>query len=313
MKKILLAILVMFTLTACSAEKTNVSVAVMTGPTGMGMAQLMEMDETGEASNEYEFTVTGTSDEIVASLIKGELDIAAVPANLAAVLYTKTEGEVTVLAINTLNVLNVLETGEEIQSIADLAGKTVYSTGKGTTPEYVLTYLLSQAGLDINEDLTVEYKSEAAEVLAVISEEEDAIAILPQPYATAALKQNDSLRIALDLGDVWDANNTDSSIVTGVIVARTAFVEENEAAVEAFLAEYKESIEYTSDAEAASVYIGKFGIFDESVSKLALPYCNIAYIDGDEMATKLSGYLEVLYDQDPSSVGGNLPGEEFYY
>lgn len=297
----------------------NIRAAVMKGPTAIGMVKLMNDAEAGTASNVYTFTMSGSADEIVPSIVKGEIDIAAVPANLASVLYNRTEGGVQVLAINNLGVLYVVESGESIHSVADLKGKTLYSTGKGTTPEFSLNYVLSQNGLDPEKDLTIEYKSEASEVAAMLAQDTAAVAMLPQPFVTSAQMNNDKLRVALDMTSEWDSiqqqTGGSSALVTGVIIARTEFVEEHPEAVAAFLEEYKASSEYTaSDLDDCAALVEKYGIVAKAaVAKKAIPFCSISYFDGAEMKDKVSGYLNVLFEQNPESVGGTLPGDDFYY
>ena len=293
------------------------AIAGLKGPTTMGMVKLMDDAEQGLYDNSYTVTMYGAADEIVPLLSKGELDMAAVPANLAATLYQKLEGKVQVAAINTLGVLYVVTTGDaEVTSVADLAGKTVYSTGKGTTPEYALNYILTQNGLDPAADLTIEYKSEATEVTAMLAEAgEGAVAVLPQPYVTIASTQNENLRVALDLTEEWDKVNAESTLVTGVLVVNSDFAKENEAAFAEFLEDYAASIEYVNAnvAEAAEL-VANYGIVPKApVAEKALPACTIVYIAGEEMKADLQGYLQVLYDQNPDSVGGALPGDDFYY
>ena len=301
------------------AEDTPVRVMALKGPTAMGMVQLMDSSEAGAVNgNAYTFTIAASADEVTPKLVQGEADIAAVPANLASVLYNNTEGQVQVLAINTLGVLYIVENGESIQSVSDLAGKTIYASGKGSTPEYALNYILSGNGIDPEADVTIEWKSEHSECVAALAADEDGIAMLPQPFVTTAQTQNGNLRVALDLTEEWDALQADaespSVLLTGVVVARTAFVQEHPEAVNAFLDSYQESVEYVNAnlPEAASL-IEKYDIVPAAVAEKALPYCNITFIEGSEMQEKLSGYLNVLFGQNPVSVGGALPAEDFYY
>ena len=288
----------------------KVRVAALKGPTAMGMVKLME--DSGEGSvngNSYEFTVVGAPTEITPMLVKGEVDIAALPANLAAVIYNNTKGKV--LAVNTLGVLYICENGNSVSSIEDLKGKTIYSSGKGSSPEYALDYILEQNGLS---DLPIEWKSEHAECVAALLNDPDAVALLPQPFATTAIMKNPSIRIALDLNKEWDKVSPESALLTGVVVARTDFVEKEGAAVERFLEEYGKSTAWVNENVAeSSLMIGNLGIVTAQVAEKALPYCNIVCITGPEMKERLSGYLEVLYNANAKSVGGVLPGEDFYY
>ena len=291
------------------------SIAALKGPTAMGLVKLMKDSESGETTgNEYTFTLAGSADEVTPALIKGELDMACVPANLAAVLYGKTEGAVEVLAVNTLGVLYIVENGESVQSIADLKGQTIVAAGKGSTPEYALRYLLSENGIDPDNDVTIDWKSEHSECVAALASGQATIALLPQPFVTVAQSKIEGLRMALDLTKEWDALDNGSSLITGVIVARREVVEENPTAVNEFLKEYAASVDYVNANTAdAAALIGEYGIVDAAVAEKALPYCNIVCLTGEEMQTKLSGYLQVLADANADSVGGAMPEADFYY
>lgn len=317
---IALAILTVFTFAACAqeqkpAEKADIKVAAIKGPTSMGMVKLMEQNEKGEAANNYDFTLAGSPDEIVGSIVKGEYDIAAVPTNLASVLYNKTDGKIKIMALNTLGVLYVVENGNSIQKINDLEGKTIYATGKGSTPEFALNYILDKNG--IADKVTVEYKSEHTELAALLSSGKADIALLPQPFVTSAMANNSELRVALDLTEEWNKVAEDGSTLTmGCVIVQESFLKEHPEAVEAFLKEYEESVQYVTNAEnidKAAELIGSFDIIKAEVAKKALPECNIVYIDGDEMKTAVSGFLKVLFESDPTAVGGKLPDDGFYY
>lgn len=295
-------------------EKTNIKIAGLKGPTSMGLVKIMEDNENGSAANNYEFTIAGSADEITPKLTQGSLDIAAVPANLASVLYNNTDGAIEIIAINTLGVIYIVDKNEGITSLEDLKGQTIYATGKGSTPEYALRYILEENGIDPDNDVTIEWKTEPTEVVSTLAVEESGVAMLPQPYVTVAQTQIDGLEIAIDLNKEWDNLQNDSLFITGVLVARKDFVEENQEAISAFLKEYQTSTEYTNNnIEDAAALIEKFDIVSAAVAQKAIPYCNITFISGEEMKTAMNGYLEVLYEQNPASVGGTLPADDFYY
>ena len=285
-------------------------IAGLKGPTTMGLVNLMDSD----AGANYNFTMYGAADEIVPLLVKGELDAAAIPANLAATLYQKTEGQVEVACVNTLGVLYILEKGETIQSVADLKGQTIVTTGKGTTPEYVLRYVLSQNGLDPDTDVTIEYCSEATEALSQVQAGMANIAMLPQPLVTSALSQVEGLRVALDMNDEWQ-KVAGSQLVTGVLVVRKDAVDADPDAFEAFLNGYAASVEAANtDLEGTAALCESYGIVAKAaLAQKALPECNIVFERGEEMKTDLTNYFQVLYDADPTSVGGALPADDFYY
>ena len=300
-----------------TADLGTATVAALKGPTAMGMVKMMS-DDAAKEEPTFDFNIYASADEITPKLVQGELDIAAVPANLASVLYNNTEGQVQVLAINTLGVLYIVEAGDTVHSVADLKGKTIYASGKGSTPEYALNYMLSENGIDPSADVTIEWKSEHSECVAALAADAAGIAMLPQPFVTTTQTKNENLRVALDMTEEWEslaqANGSDVTLITGVVVARKEFVEQNPGLVNAFLSDYEQSVAYTEeDVAGAAALIGQYDIVPEAVAQKALPECNITFIAGDEMQGKLSAYLQTLFDQNPKSIGGELPGDDFYY
>ena len=305
---------------ACGAfaakSNSGVRIAGLKGPTTMGLVNLLDMERKGTATQHYDLQLYGAADEIVPKLIKGELDMAAIPANLAATLYQKTNGGIQVMAVNTLGVLYVVEKGDTIHSFADLKGRTILSTGKGTTPEYVLRYLLTQNGLDPDRDVKIEYYSEASEVTAQMAAatKKDAIAVLPQPYVTAAQMKDSSLRVVLDLTKEWN-KVCDTQLITGVTVVRTEYAKQNPDIVANFLKDYETSITaaQTNVANTAALCEETGVVAKKAIAQKALPQCNIVYRVGDEMKADVNAYLQVLYDASPAAVGGKLPDAAFYY
>ena len=301
------------------AEPVAVRAVALKGPTAMGLVRFMsEVDNGNLADNDYSFDIVASPDEVTPLIAKGEVDIAAVPANLASVLYSKTEKGVRAIAINTLGVLYICELGDAVHSVADLKGKTIYASGKGSTPEYGLQYVLEKNGLVVGTDVQIEWKSEHAEcVQAIATAAGEAVAMLPQPFVTTAQAQNDKIRVALDLTEEWDAVQTGdetSSMITGVAIVRSAFADENPAAVDAFLEHYAESVDFVNDnVEEAAELVGSYDIVAAQGAQKAIPECHSGRITGDEMAQKLSGYLDVLAEQNPQAVGGSVPGDDFYY
>ena len=293
-----------------------VRIGSLSGPTSMGLVKLMDDAEQGNTQNTYEFAELSTDPSaFVAPLSTGELDIAAVPSNLACVLYNKTEGGIQVLAINNLCVLNIVERGETVNTLADLKGKKVYATGQGAVPEYTLRYLLNQNGIDPDSDVEIQWCADTTEALSYVSADTEAIAMLPQPFATAALAQVEGLRLAIDLNEEWLNLQNGCKQVTGVIVVRKEFAEQNPDAVKIFLSEYEASMNYSlEDTEGAAALIEKSGIVGKAaLAQKALPGCHLNYEIGKDMQTSLSGFLKILYDENPASVGGKLPEDDFYY
>lgn len=293
----------------------HVKVAALKGPTAIGMVKLMKDNKEGQAANNYEFTIAAAADEFTSLLIKGDIQFAALPCNAAATLYNKSEGKIQLLGINTLGVLYILENGNTIQSIADLKGKTIYTTGKGTTPEYTLRHLLKSAGIDPDKDVVIEFKSEAAEVAQTMMAAGDgSVAMLPQPYVTTLQNNNTDIRIALDVTKEWEAVTKDgSTVVTGVIAVNTKYYENNKQTVDKFMEEYQSSVSYVNaNVEAAANLVEEFDIFKAAVAKKAIPYCNITFITGEACKNKVSKYLTVLFNENAAAVGGKMPDEKFY-
>ena len=304
--------------TETAAETAGIRIAGLKGPTTMGLVNLIAQAEAGQTAQDYAFTMYGAADELVPLLVKGELDAAAIPANLAATLYQKTGGALEVACINTLGVLYVVELGNNIQSVEDLKGATIVTTGKGTTPEYVLRYVLSQNGIDPDKDVTIEYLSEATEVAARLTtpttESSTIVAMLPQPFVTSVVAQSEGgVRVALDMNEEWQ-KVAGSRLVTGVTVVRKEFAEANPDVMAQLMTDYAASVEsVTTDLSGTAALCEQYGVVAKAaLAEKALPSCNIVFETGDEMKTDLTAYLQVLYDADPASVGGALPGEDFY-
>ena len=297
-------------------EETVLRIGGMKGPTSMGLLFMKDEVENGAGTGAYEFTMVTGADELLPMMIKGELDIALVPANVAAILYQKTEGGVAVIDINTLGVLYMVSGDSNIVNVEDLRGKTIYLTGKGTTPDYVLHYILQENGLQ-EGDYTLEYKSEPTEVAALLAEKPEAVGLLPQPFVTVACAQNEALQGVMDMNEQWSLlqGEDGSRMVTGVTVVRKEVLEENEKAVLEFMSKHKASAEaINQDVEKGAELVVAAGIIGKApIAQKAIPKCNITYVDGEEMKQALSGYLQVLFEQDATSVGGKLPEDDFYY
>lgn len=316
MKKTLiicLALILTFSMIACAKTQQNneqpaepVRVAALAGPTGMGLAYMMQ-----DMQDRYTVELFTAPDQVTAKIINGEVDIAAVPINLASVLCKKTEGKVNVIAINTLGVLYVLENGNTINSIADLAGKTIWSTGEGSTPEYILNYLLEANGL--TDSVKVEYISDNAELIAKLADGSAEVALLPEPHVSIATAQNENVRVALKVNDLWSEKN-DTQLVQGVYIVRSDYLASNKEQVDAFLKDAAESAKkVVSEEDAAAVVVAQGIIGKEPIAKRAIPNCNITLITGSEMKVSVSAMLKVLFDANPKSIGGAMPGDDFYY
>jgi len=311
MKKLVLIVLsILFAVSAFACSKTQpaekVRVAALAGPTGMGLAYMMQ-----DMQDRYTVELFTAPDQVTAKIVNGEIDIAAVPINLASALYNKTEGKISVIAINTLGVLYLLENGNTISSISDLAGKTIYATGQGSTPEYVLNYLL--AANDLSDSVTVEYIADNTELIAKLADGSVQIALLPEPHVSVAMAQNENVRVALKVNDLWSEKN-DTQLVQGVYVVRNEYLAAHKDLVDAFLNDAKESAEkVATEEDAAAVVVAQGIIPKEPIAKRAIPNCNITLVKGSEMKSNVEAMLKVLFDANPKSVGGKMPADDFYY
>lgn len=326
---LLLALTLALSLNACGTQANTepeqpddtptpaeVNLYVLSGPTGIGAMNLWAAADAGETQNTYHITMPGANDEVVAAISNGDADIAAVATNLAAILYNKTSGGVTVLAVNTLGVLSLLGNGQEVATIADLAGKTIYAPGQGANPEYILRYVLTGNGLDPDKDVTIQFVGEGSELLTVWQTDPEAIIMAPQPVATSILMQNENAVTLFNMTDEWDkVSGGDSTLMMGCVIVRNEFLQENPGAVALFLQEYAASIEKAqSDVEGTAALCEQYGLIPKAaLAKAAIPSCGLTFVTGAEMKSALSGYLQVMFDADPKSVGGAMPGDDFYY
>ena len=310
---VLLMLVALFPGCAAAEEPTVIRIGSLKGPTTMGMVKLLSDNEAGLTAVKYESTVVANATELMPLFLRGELDVLALPVNAGAVLYNKSQAGATLLAVNTLGVLYIVEKGgETVQSVADLKGKTIYATGKSTTPEYALSYLLAENGLDIATDVTMEWKSEASEVVAQMATLDSAVALLPQPFVTVAQTKVEGLRVALDMTAEWA--NVGSTLITGGLIIRTAFLNEHPEAVKTFLEEYAASTQYVNEnVEEAAALVEQYIGVAAGVAKKAIPACNIVCMTGEEMKAAAEKYLTVLFELNPDAVGGAMPEESFYY
>lgn len=328
---LLLALTLALSLTACGGQANSepeqpetqeeqtaaeINLYVLSGPTGIGAMNLWAASDAGETKNTYHITMPGANDEVVAALSKGDADIAAVATNLAATLYNKTDGGVTVLAVNTLGVLSLLSNGQEAATVSDLKGKTIYAPGQGANPEYILRYVLTGNGLDPDKDVTLRFVGEGSELLTVWQSDPEAVILAPQPVATSILMQNENAKTLFDMTEEWDKiAGGDSTLMMGCVIVRNEFLQANPGAVELFLQEYAASIEKAqSDVEGTAALCQQYGLIPKAaLAQKAIPSCGLTFVTGAEMKTGLSGYLQVMFDANPKSVGGALPGDGFYY
>ena len=296
-------------------EAVDINITAIAGPTGVGLVQLMENQVAGKAGNNYNFHITSAPEQAVAAISNGTADIAAVPTNLASTLYKKTEGKVQVLALNTLGVLHILTNGEEVNSVADLKGKTIYTSGQGANPEYILKYVLEKNGIDPAKDVTIEFVADNDTLATVIANGTAKVAMVPEPKASAVMMQNKDVKRVLNMTEEWAKVNPESPLTMGCVIARKEFVEQNPEAVEMFLKEYKASVESVlADVEAAATLCETHGIIPKAaIAKSAIPNCGLTYVDGEQMKNDLSGYLSILFGYNPAAIGGAMPADDFYY
>lgn len=295
---------------ACSKKQddTEIRIAALKGPTGMGMVKLADKQNYPN----YTVSIEASPDALNPRIISGEVDVAAVPVNLASVLYNKLDGDISVLAVSTLGVLYVVEAGSEVNSVADLAGKTVYATGQGATPEYILNYLLDKNG--VAGSVEVNYVGEHAALATMLADGSAEIGMLPEPNVTSTLAGNDNMRIALNLTEEWN-KVCSTELVQGVVIVRKSFVNEHPEAIEQFLREYEKSSAFVNENidEAAKLIVDAGILGNVEIAKKAIPNCNISFSKGEAMHKAVEGMLAVLFEANPKSIGGKLPDKDFYY
>ena len=319
---IIISALFIFAMAGCSKPTTGkatepdttIRVATLKGPTGMGMVELMEADELGKAANDYTFLIMDSPDNLVGKIVSGDVDVAALPTNLALVLYNKTQGALQLAAVNTLGVLSVLENGNSIETVADLKGKTVYTSGKGATPDYILQFILKENGLK-EGDVAINYNLQHTELATSMAAGDVEVGLLPQPHVTTAMMKNNNLRVALDITEEWSKVANNNKLGMGAIVVRKDFVEKNKNSFDAFLQEYVKSVNFVNQqTDEAAKLMTKYQILpNEAIAKKAIPKSNIVFIDAREAKLFLQGFYEILFEANPKSVGGKLADDEFYY
>ena len=306
--------MLLFAFASCTQKKSggdnySLKVGTIKGPTGMGMAKIKNDNLTDE---KYTFERFNDASAISAKLLGQQLDIAAVPVNLAAVVNKKTEGAYVVAAINTLGVLYIMENGDTVKTVKDLEGKTIHAYGQGATPEYMLAYILEKNGLQ--DKVNIQWYGTPAELATLAAESKVDLIMLPEPQITASLPKNTHLRVALNITAEWD-KVSENKAVQGCIVIKKAIAEKYPEKVKAFLDEYNASVKFVNENVAeASVMIAENEIIPAApIAALAIPRCNIVFIEGDEMISYLNAFYTVLFNANPQSVGGTMPNESLYY
>ena len=290
-----------------------VNVMVLNGTTGFGMAKLAHDAAAGETALNYNISIETDASNVTAALISGSADIAALPTNAAAVVYNKTEGGVQAVVLNTRGVLYLVVNteNETVESMADLAGKTVYAPAQN--PSFIFNYIARENGFDLEADNTF---AQPADLRTAVAAGEVDIAVLPEPMVTMALAANEKLAVALDLTEEWDkVAPAAGSLVQGCVVVRTEWAAAHPAELAKFLEEYGASIAFlTEDPAAAAEYITETGIFPQApIAQKAIPNCNVCFVTGGEMRSELSTFMEIMFDVAPASIGGALPSDDFYY
>lgn len=298
-------------------EGGEVRVSMLKGPTGLGAAKLMADAQAEKTVNQYEFNVFAEATEAVAALSKGEVDIAAVPTNLAATLYHKLDGGVQLLCLNTGGVLYILENGDTVHSMKDLKGKTIHAFGQGANPEFILNYLLELNGLKAGEDVAVQWYAAADEVTTAMASGQINLCMLPVPAATAVQIQNPDVRSAVSLNDAWTESEGEGAMVMGCLVVRSAFAQEHPEFVNTFLEEYAQSVKFMTDPanadQAAALAEGAGIVPKAAIAKRAIPDASLCCVTGDDMMDWVQGFYEVLFRADPKSIGGSIPDGAFYF
>ena len=303
--------------TAAETEKLDaaMNIAFLKGPTGLGALGLMDANDKGETAVDYNISLVASADEIVSGIGSGEFDLAAAPTNLGATLYNKTSGGVSLIAVNTLGVLYVMEKGDvSVSSVEDLKGMDIIASGEGSTAEYVFNYILSENGIDPETDVNITYYTEHAEAATALTTADTAVAVLPQPFVTTVQNQDEGVSVALDLTAEWEKVTDGAQLVMGSIIGRNEYIEANPEAVSAFLDEYAASTDFVNtNIEEAAALSESYDLFPAAVAQKAIPGCNIVFMEGDGMKQSAESFLTIMFDYSPATVGGTMPGEDFYF
>ena len=313
---ILIMTLMAFTGCGTQAEEpaelsAPVNIACMNGPTGMGMVDLM-------GNENYNIEVFQAPTDAVPKIISGEIDVACVPSNLAAVLYNKTEGQIVSVSPMVMGVLHILGNGVEVSDVADLKGQTIVSAGQGGTPEYALQEVLQNAGLEMGKDVKVEWLASHADVNAKLLSDEGTIAMVPEPFVSAALAQGaGKVTDLFDMNTLW-SEATGQDFPMGVLIARRDFVENRGSDLNILLNDLAASIEDVNSAsdEVAQKIVDAGFLGNADIAKAAIPNCNLTLYTGDELAKGaeiMKTFNETMFALTPPAVGGALPGEDLYY
>jgi len=296
-------------------EMPTIRIAALRGPTALGLLPLMDAHTQQTSQLDYEFTLLGSPDEVPPLVVRGDVDIAVVPGNLASVLYNRTDGDVVALAVVTLGVLHIVDTTGEIHSVEDLRGRTVFVSPQGATPEFALNYVLEQNGLVPGVDVHIEFRSEHTELAALLEAGQAEIALLPEPFVSTVLARVDGLRIALDLTEEWNRVQPDYNLIMSVAIAQREFAETHRDAIMTFMYEYQNSIYFMMNnlTEAAQLAVDYGIIGNVQIAYNALPRTHLTFITGSEMQQNLMGFYHVLYTALPASIGGQMPSEDFFF
>ncbi len=299
-------------LAACGPDDSTIRIGVLSGPTAMGALRLMK-----DADPRYDFKeLYASPDLIVGDVAAGNLDIAALPTNNAAIL-ANAGADIRVIALNTLGVLHLLDATGTVTKLSDLEGKTIYVPNAGSNPEYIVRHILALNNINATVEISI---PQPAKIQQGLLDGTIGIAVLPQPAATAtvakATQQQKTITAPIDLSVEWN-KKVETPIVQGCLVANAAFLDEHPRAVEEFLEKYEASVAYMTAAdnlEDAAALVVEYGVLGAApIAKTALPKCAITYIDGEEMKTALDAFYDILHGLAPASIGGSVPGADFYY
>lgn len=313
---LVLCVFILFNFSSCknvmSKEEKVINIATLRGPTGLGMLKIIDNNET---DNNYRISIFNDPSDAATRLINGEVDIATLPTNMASIIYNKTNGYIKIAAVNTLGMLYILSSNDDINSVMDLKNHTVFISGKGTTPECVLKYILSKNNLEIDKDVIIEYKCEHEELASLAIAGKIDVVLLPEPFVTQVINKNSDFKVKISLTDEWGKVVVDNnSLAMGCTAVRKQFIQENPSQFNKFLKEYEDSVEFVNtDIEKAAELSSKYNIMPKEIALSAIPKCNIVFISGREMQNKVNDFLRIIFKFDPKAIGGRIPCEEFYY
>lgn len=299
--------------TAALAEPLQLTVAGLKGPSSIGMLRMIESEPVFGEDVETEYQIVDEPQLMIARIMSGEADIAAVPINLAAVLYNK-GAPYRLGAVTGDGLLHIVSSREDIGSVEDLKGKRIYCIAQGSTPEFVLRYVLEKSGIDPDTEVELDFSFDHVAIAPQLIAGKVDLAVLPEPFVSIVASKNPAVQPVIDLQQVWaELSGTGDTYPITATLVRNSLYREHPEALKAFFAAYRESIDWANanPAEAGGL-AGKYMEMPAPIIAKAMPRLNLRYQSPREARSRVEELYQVFHGFAPASVGGTIPGDEFY-